>query len=172
MGSILANVAAAALQPKSKNENDQAGDEAISIAGSEGNAVSFGACCMPVPGDRIMAFVSADKGVVIHRGKCPNVREFRKHPDRCIDVTWAPITKGMFHVGIRVLTRNVPGVLANISTSIGEAGSNIEAVAQPDTNPETATLLFEVSVKDRDHMARVMRRLRRNPNVIKVNRTP
>ena len=154
LGSILPNIAAAALQPKSKNENDPGGEEAISIAGSEGNAVSFGACCLPVPGDRIMAFVSADKGVVIHRGKCPNVREFRKHPDRCIDVTWAPITKGMFPVGIRVLTRNVPGVLANISASIGEAGSNIEAVEQPDTNPETATLLFEISVKDRDHMAR------------------
>ena len=170
LGSILPNVAAVALQPKSKNENEQASDEAITIEGSEGNAVSYGACCLPVPGDRIMAFVSADKGVVIHRGKCPNVREFRKHPDRCIDVTWAPITSGMFPVGIRVLTRNVPGVLANISASIGEAGSNIEAIEQPDTNPETATLLFELSVKDRDHMARVMRRLRRNPNVMKVSR--
>lgn len=172
LGSILASVAAGRLQPDSKREGDQVTDEAISIAGSEGSAVSFGACCMPVPGDRIMAFVSADRGVVVHRGRCPNVREFRKHPDRCVDVTWAPITKGVFPVGIRVVTRNVPGVLANISASIGEAGSNIEAIEQPETNPETATLMFELSVNDRDHMARVMRRLRRNPNVLKVNRTP
>ncbi|HKJ16700.1 MAG TPA: bifunctional (p)ppGpp synthetase/guanosine-3',5'-bis(diphosphate) 3'-pyrophosphohydrolase [Xanthomonadales bacterium] len=170
LGSILANVAAARLQPENKSQDDEVTDEAISIAGSEGSAVSFGACCLPVPGDRIMAFVSADKGVVVHRRNCPNVREFRKHPDRCVEVTWAPITSGMFPVGIRVITHNVPGVLANISASIGEVGSNIETIEQPETNPETATLMFQLSVRDRDHMARVMRRLRRNPNVLKVSR--
>jgi (p)ppGpp synthase/HD superfamily hydrolase len=61
-------------------------------------------------------------------------------------------------------------VLASISTSIGEADSNIERVAQPDANPETATLLFTISVRDRDHMASVLRRLRRNSNVLRVNR--
>ncbi len=64
----------------------------------------------------------------------------------------------------------MPGVLANISASIGEAGSNIEKVEQPEANPETATLLFTISVRDRDHMARVMRRLRRNRNVMRVAR--
>jgi (p)ppGpp synthase/HD superfamily hydrolase len=85
-------------------------------------------------------------------------------------VDWAPITKGLFPVAVRIIALNTPGVLANISTSIGEAGSNIETVAQPEANPETATLLFTISVKDRTHMARVIRRLRRNSNVIRVNR--
>jgi guanosine-3',5'-bis(diphosphate) 3'-pyrophosphohydrolase len=117
-----------------------------------------------------MAYVSTDKGLVVHRVQCSNVREFRKHPDRCVDVSWAPITKGMFPVAVRIVARNTPGVLASISTSIGEADSNIERVAQPDANPETATLLFTISVRDRDHMARVLRRLRRNSNVVRVNR--
>ena len=73
-------------------------------------------------------------------------------------------------LAVRILARNTPGVLASISTSIGEAGSNIERVAQPDANPETATLLFTLSVRDRDHMARVLKRLRRNSNVLRVNR--
>jgi (p)ppGpp synthase/HD superfamily hydrolase len=76
----------------------------------------------------------------------------------------------MFPVAVRIIAKNTPGVLANISMSIGEAGSNIETVAQPDANPETATLLFNISVRDRDHMARVLRRLRRNINVIRVHR--
>jgi (p)ppGpp synthase/HD superfamily hydrolase len=76
----------------------------------------------------------------------------------------------MFPVAVRIMARNTPGVLASISTSIGEAGSNIERVAQPDANPETATLLFTLSVRDRDHMARVLKRLRRNSNVLRVNR--
>ncbi len=162
---------AAKLAPDSNLfPDDKDAVEALTIAGSEDSAVSFGACCRPVPGDKIMAFVSTDKGVVVHRVSCRNVREFRKHPDRCVDVAWAPITKGMFPVAVRIVARNTPGVLANISASIGEAGSNIETVAQPEANPEQATLLFTISVKDRDHMARVMRRLRRNNFVIRVNR--
>ena len=171
LGSTLANFVASKLAPGTKLlKKQQEFGEAITIAGTEGNAVSFGACCLPVPGDKIMAFVSSDRGLVVHRVTCSNQREFRKHPDRCVDVAWAPITKRMFPVAVRVVARNTPGVLANISTSIGEAGSNIETVAQPEANPETATLLFNLSVRDRDHMARVMRRLKRNGNVIRVHR--
>lgn len=172
LGSTLAALVAAKLAPESSGFPDFVeASEAITIAGSEGSALSFGACCLPVPGDKIMAYVSTDKGLVVHRVQCSNVREFRKHPDRCVDVNWAPITKGMFPVAVRIVARNTPGVLASISTSIGEAGSNIERVAQPDANPETATLLFTLSVRDRDHMARVLRRLRRNATVLRVNRT-
>ena len=171
LGSTLANVVAAKLAPDSNLfPDDKDAVEALTIAGSEDSAVSFGACCQPVPGDKIMAFVSTDKGVVVHRVSCHNVREFRKHPDRCVDVAWAPITKGMFPIGVRIIARNAPGVLANISASIGQADSNIETVAQPEANPEQATLLFTISVKNRDHMARVMRRLKRNSYVIRVTR--
>ena len=171
LGSTLGALVAAKLAPESSGSPGFAeASEAITIAGSEGSALSFGACCLPVPGDKIMAYVSTDKGLVVHRVQCSNVREFRKHPDRCVDVNWAPITKGMFPVAVRIVARNTPGVLASISTSIGEAGSNIERVAQPDANPETATLLFTLSVRDRDHMARVLQRLRRNATVLRVNR--
>ncbi len=171
LGNLLANVVAAKLSPDSglkPGSKDKA--EALTIAGSEGSAVGFGACCHPVPGDAIMGYVSAGKGVVVHRAQCRNTREFRKHPDRCLDVAWAPVTHSMFEVALRIQTRNIPGVLANISASIGQAGSNIEKVEQPEANPEAATLLFTISVHDRDHMARVMRRLRRNKNVIKASR--
>jgi guanosine-3',5'-bis(diphosphate) 3'-pyrophosphohydrolase len=168
MGSLLASVVAGKLAPE--GQHGEFSEEALTIAGSEGNIVEFGACCFPVPGDAIMGYVSAGKGIVVHRLDCRNAREFRKHPDRCINVTWAPIIKTMFQVSLRILARNNPGVLANISSSVSEAGSNIEKVEQTDTNPETATLMFNLTVHDRDHMARVMRRLRRNRNVIRVSR--
>ena len=170
LGNLLASVVAAGLAPEvsTRFTGDQA--EALSIAGSEGSAVTFAACCRPVPGDDIMGYLSAGKGVVIHRANCRNVRELRKSPDRCIDVIWAPIRRGMFAVELHLMTKNTPGVLADISASIGEVGSNIEKIEQTETNPEVATLLFIISVKDRDHMARVMRRLRRNANVLRVSR--
>jgi len=173
LGTTLANVVAAKLAPEShlpNSANVAGGDEALVIAGSEGSAVSFGACCLPVPGDRIMAYVSADKGLVVHRLSCANTREFRKHPDRCVDVVWASITQGTFPVALKSLVHNVPGVLASISMSFAEAGSNIEKITMTDSNPETATMYFNVSVDNRDHMARVLRRLRRNSKVIRVIR--
>ena len=171
LGASLANVVAAKLVPEvGVLPGARDGGEAITIAGTEGNALSFGACCTPVPGDDIMAYISVDKGLVVHRVNCANVREFRKHPDRCVAVNWAPITQGMFPVAVIIEAHNTPGVLASISSSIGEAGSNIETVAQPEANPEISTLLFNISVTDRDHMARVLRKLRRNPKVVRVHR--
>ncbi len=171
LGNLLANIVAAKLAPESGLKPGRtSAAEALTIAGSEGSAVEFAACCHPVPGDHITGYVSAGKGVVVHRNNCRNMRELRKHPDRCLDVAWAPITHNLFKVALRMTAKNVPGVLANVSGSINEAGSNIEKVEQPEANPETATLLFTISVRDRDHMARVMRRLRRNRNVMRVAR--
>lgn len=171
LGTTLAPIIAAKLAPETKLLANQEGvEEALTIAGSEGSAVSFAACCLPVPGDRIMAYVSSDKGMVVHRVSCANVREFRKHPDRCIDVIWAPLTQGMFRVAVKITAINIPGVLAGISGCIAEAGSNIEKISISESNPETSTLLFNLSVKNRDHMARVLRRLRRNSKIIRVTR--
>jgi len=171
IGAALAALVAAKLAPEAKLlANADGVEEALTIAGSEGSAVSFAGCCQPVPGDRIMAYVSSGKGIVVHRVTCSNVREFRKHPERCINVTWAPITQGMFRVAIKILANNIPGVLADISSSIAEAGSNIEKVSITESNPETSALLFSISVENRDHMARVLRRLKRNSKVIRVTR--
>ncbi len=170
LGQQLANIVAAQLVPKVKGKDDDMSSEAISIAGSEGGTVSFGNCCHPIPGDNIFGYLSAGKGIVVHRSECHNLKEFRKHPDRCLEVNWAPIVKTAFPVALRVVTKNNPGVLASISASIGEASSNIEKVEQPESNPETATLLFIVSVDDRDHLARLMRRVKRNKDVIRVTR--
>ena len=117
-----------------------------------------------------MGFLSAGKGIVVHRTHAGTYGNFANTRITAWSVKWAPIRRGMFEVALHILAKNVPGVLANISASIGEVGSNIEKIEQPEANPEIATLLFTVSVKDRDHMARVMRRLRRNRNVTRVSR--
>jgi guanosine-3',5'-bis(diphosphate) 3'-pyrophosphohydrolase len=171
LGTTLSNIVAAKLAPDSRLLAGMEGaEEALTLAGSEGSAVSFAACCLPVPGDRIMAYVSTDKGLVVHRTTCTNVRELRKHPDRCVDVIWAPITQGMFRVALRIVANNVPGALANISGSIAETGSNIERVSINESNPETSNMLFNISVENREHLARVLKRLRRNSQVLRVNR--
>ena len=93
--------------------------------------MTFAACCRPVPGDQIMGYLSAGKGVVVHRVNCRNVREFRKHPDHCIDVNWAPIRRGMFEVALHILAKNVPGVWPISRPALAKP----EAILKRSSNP-------------------------------------
>ncbi|MEE4330651.1 MAG: bifunctional (p)ppGpp synthetase/guanosine-3',5'-bis(diphosphate) 3'-pyrophosphohydrolase [Wenzhouxiangella sp.] len=171
-GDMLAKVAAHKLLPLTQRH--RATEDSISsltIGGTEGSAISYAACCHPIPGDAIMGYLSPGKGIVIHRDRCPNVAGLRKnHADRCIEVTWEPLTEGQFAVLLKLVTVNGPGVLASVSSTLGQVGANIERVEQKQSNRETATLYFVLSVTGRDQLARVMRRLKRNPNVMRVNR--
>ena len=118
-----------------------------------------------------MGYLSVGKGVVIHRDDCPNVHELQKSPERCLEVTWDHVLKDrLFHVFLKVDVINGPGVLASISSSIGKADTNIEQVMQRDTSGDSATLLFVLNVRNRVHLARVIRRLRINRDVLRVSR--
>ena len=171
-GDMLARVAAHKLLPltqRHRAEEDVA--TSLSIGGNEGSAISYAGCCHPIPGDPIMGYLSPGKGIVIHRQRCPNVNGLRKnHADRCLEVTWEPLVKGQYSVLLKLLTVNGPGVLASVSATLGQVGANIERVEQKDSTRETATLFFVLSVTGRVQLARVMRRLKRNPHVMRVNR--
>jgi guanosine-3',5'-bis(diphosphate) 3'-pyrophosphohydrolase len=144
--------------------------EKILITGAERGVLTFGACCHPIPGDEIMGFLSAGKGVVVHRADCHNVAEFRKTPDRCVAIAWDRNLQGEFKTLLKVVVDNRPGVLATIAAAIAEAGSNIENVEYQERDGSSATLQFTLEVRDRKHLAQVMRRVRRAGVVHAVHR--
>jgi guanosine-3',5'-bis(diphosphate) 3'-pyrophosphohydrolase len=144
--------------------------EAILITGAERGVLSFAACCRPIPGDQIMGFLSAGKGIVVHRLDCPNVPEFRKSPDRCVEIAWDRRVTGEYKVALKVVVDNKPGVLASVAAAIAESGSNIENVEYQERDLSAATLLFTLEVRDRTHLAQVMRRVRRAGVVHSVHR--
>lgn len=171
-GDMLAgSVANKLLSLTQRRQSGAETSTALSVGGGEGSAITHAACCGPIPGDQIMGYVSPGKGLVIHSERCHNVPELRKnHLERCIDVRWEPLVEGQFRTLVRMVTVNGPGVLASISTTLGQLGSNIESVEQRDSTRDTATLNFVISVSGRDQLARVIRRLRRNPYVMRVSR--
>ena len=171
-GDMLARVVAHKLLPLTQRRtSEEPESEVLTIGGTEGSAIEYANCCHPVPGDPIMGYLSPGKGLVIHRQRCPNVAELKKHyADRCLDVDWAPVMHGYFSLRLRIVTINGPGVLASVSATLSEVGANIERVEQPSTTRETAILHFTLAVTGRDQLARVMRRLRRNRHVLKVSR--
>ena len=172
-GDLLAQVVAGKLLPITQSLRRHTDEQAASltIGGDEGSAVLYATCCHPIPGDPVMGYLSPGKGVVIHRQRCPNVPGLQKnHADRCLEVTWEPLIHGHFSVALNLITVNGPGVLASISAALGQIGANIEQVEQSHSTRETAALRFVLSVTGRDQLARVMRRLRRNPNVMRISR--
>ena len=146
--------------------------EKILITGAERGVLSFGNCCHPVPGDEIMGYSSAGKGIVVHRLECPNMPEFRKSPERCVEIAWNRDVSGDYRVELRIIVANKPGVLAQVAAAVAEARSNIENVEYKERDLMTATLLFTIEVASRKHLADVMRGVRRLAVVNAVYRHP
>jgi (p)ppGpp synthase/HD superfamily hydrolase len=173
LGERLAPLVAKALleNPQAGTPADTARRTPIVIAGTEGMVVSYGRCCHPLPGDAIMGYLSAGRGVVIHRNVCGNLGEFRKQPHKWIAVNWEKRIDREFSVEIRVEVTNRPGALAEIAAKIGDADCNIEQVSVEEREEDTADLRFSILVKDRVHLARVIRSIRHMAVVRRVTRT-
>ena len=146
--------------------------EKIRISGAERGILSFGNCCHPVPGDDIVGYLSPGKGIVVHRVECPNVAELFKLPERRVEIGWDSEVQGDYRVELRVEVVNRPGVLATVSAAIAEANSNIDDVKYIERGIQAATLIFTIEVKNRKHLADVMRRIRNTKVVNGVYRYP
>jgi guanosine-3',5'-bis(diphosphate) 3'-pyrophosphohydrolase len=142
----------------------------LSIKGTEGMVVNFAKCCRPIPGDPIIGYLSAGRGIVIHRATCKNVGEFRDRPEKWIDVQWSDAVAREFAVDIRIEVANQRGVLATVAAAIAGQDSNIENVSIDERDGMTSTLNFTLAVRDRAHLARIMRRLRVIPNLMRIQR--
>ncbi len=133
--------------------------------------LTYAKCCYPIPGDRIVGFVSAGRGIVIHGASCKNIAEYRHHPEKLIDVQWEAKPEGEYTAEIRVEVANQRGVLATIAAAIAEMGSNIENVDIEERDGMTSSLIFTITVHDRVHLARLMRRIRSIQLVMRIYRT-
>ena len=146
--------------------------DTITIRGSEGMAVQFAPCCRPIPGDPILGFINKDKGLVVHTHDCPAIRKFRLDPEKWLDVEWEPESEHLYKANLNLTVANQPGMLAKIASGIADAGSNIDnvSVEEPDGS-SYANLYFTVQVKNRIHLAELMRGLRKIPDVVRINRS-
>ncbi len=143
---------------------------ALPIQGTEGMVVNLAKCCHPIPGDGIVGFMSAGRGVIIHTDECHNVLEDRFPAEKWIDVQWDTKPETEFPVEMRVDVANQRGVLATVAAAISEMGSNIENVSLTERDGMTSAIDLVVTVHDRDHLACIMRRLRNIQSVMRISR--
>ncbi len=153
-------------------QEDDAKPEAASlvIAGTEGVVVGYANCCHPIPGDDVMGYLSSGRGVIIHRNSCGNLINFRKQPEKWISVSWEEDIDRDFSSQVQVEALNKTGVLAEVAAMIADSDSNIAQVSVIDRHEDGTILNFLLQVKDRIHLARVMRNIKKMPNVLRVSR--
>jgi guanosine-3',5'-bis(diphosphate) 3'-pyrophosphohydrolase len=160
-------VALALVRDRPENMRRRADDhlpasqDKILITGHEKGVISFAACCLPVPGDEIMGYHTAGRGIVVHRLDCPNVAEYRKSPDRWVPIGWDREVHGDFHAALKIEVDNRPGALAQIAAGIADAKANIDRVEYIERDANVAVLRFGIEVTDRSHLADVIRKVRR-----------
>jgi GTP pyrophosphokinase len=176
LGERLAPLIARRLRPTASaasidDESAAAAPAPLAVAGTEGLLVSYARCCFPVPGDAILAHLSSGRGVIVHREECVNVNDYRKHPEKWLAVVWAEGTKRLFSSEICVEVANRMGVLAAVAAAIAGTETNIEHVELEERDAQTSALVFEVNVRDRKHLANLLRVIRRMPDVLKISRT-
>ncbi|SRR5579871_214873 len=176
LGERLAPLVARHLLPADRQETAVPGGAAgepapLAIAGTEGLVVTYARCCFPIPYDPIIAFLSAGRGVVIHRARCGNLAGWHKQPDKWLPVSWQKMPDRSFASEIKIEVRNRPGVLAAIASAIAATETNIGHLSVVERDTEASTLSFELQVRDRAQLARVIRAIRGMPEVLSVERT-
>ena len=144
----------------------------VTIYGSEGVSVQLAPCCLPIPGDGIVGQLRRDQGLVVHTADCLPAKRLRaKEPDRWIAVQWGEELNRRFDCRIRLLINNEKGILARVAAEIGESDGNITYVGMDEDDENMMTQLrFTIQVKDRVHLAHLIRNLRRVAGVNRVER--
>ena len=166
----LGNILAVLVAKKFKQDLSDS-ESGKPITGTGGLPYTFAQCCMPIPGDEIMGHITS-KGLVIHNANCFNIKDAYKDPEKYVKVEWdTSVTANLdFQTGLRIELENRQGILSEISNAVDIAGSQIDAINSEIKDDGTYLINLTVTVRDRFHLAGIMRRLKVVPNVKKIAR--
>ncbi len=141
----------------------------LQISGAEGLSVQYAKCCYAVPGDKIVGHLISGRGIVVHQRSCNNLKNYRKQPERLVEIVWADDISSDFEAEIKIEVDNRPGALASIATKISRADSNIDNIKIDDEGTRSNMYIL-LRVKDRQHLASIMSTLKKLPFVKKISR--
>ncbi|MBT3513043.1 MAG: bifunctional (p)ppGpp synthetase/guanosine-3',5'-bis(diphosphate) 3'-pyrophosphohydrolase [Nitrosomonadales bacterium] len=145
--------------------------DVITIKGSDDMAIELASCCHPIPGDPILGYINKDRGLIIHTHDCSTIKKYNLDPERWVDVEWEPNSDILYKVSLSVLVANETGMLAKMASAIAVASSNIENVSVEESDGSNfVNINFVVQVKNRLHLAEVIRSLRKITKVSRISR--
>ena len=153
-------------------DDDAPSQGLVLIDGSEGASVQLAPCCRPIPGDDVVGYLGRGEGLMVHTGECSvGKRLFERDSERWMGVDWAEQPTRTFETAVTLLVNNGKGVLAQVAQAVSEAEADITHIEMGnEPAAETTELQLLLSVRDRLHLADVMRALKRSPAVLRVSR--
>ena len=140
------------------------------IEGTEGMLLNFAPCCHPIPGDPIVGLLKAGKGIMVHVEACKRVVKFLHQPAHCVPLRWSTNVSGDFRVTVAVVVENERGVLAIMALAISDAEGNIDDIRVDDREGHFYKVTFQLLVKNRSHLAKILKNLRQVSQVVKITR--
>ena len=142
----------------------------VVIDSSESLILQYARCCHPIPGDPILGHVSPGKGLVVHLESCHNLKEIRNHPEKCISLSWSLSAEGEFPVEIKVECTPERGFIAALASRITDQDATIETINTTEKDAYTSVVDVVLTVRNRVHLADIIRRARSLAAVRKVYR--
>jgi GTP pyrophosphokinase len=155
------------VPPRHKRKQSQTG---VRVKGIDDVLVRVARCCNPVPGDRIIGFVTRGRGVSVHRHDCPNARELTRTPERILDVAWDTESVATYHVEIKVEAVDRPKLLYEISTVLAEAGVNILSASVNRDKQGISNLRFLFELGNMEQLDPILSEIRRINDVFSAER--
>ncbi|WP_372614019.1 bifunctional (p)ppGpp synthetase/guanosine-3',5'-bis(diphosphate) 3'-pyrophosphohydrolase [Halomonas sp.] len=142
----------------------------IVIHGAEGMVITFARCCHPLPGDPIIGHLSAGRGIVVHRVECRNISDFRNDPDTLFTLEWAEDIDEEFPAALRLEAESRRGLVAELASLVTDAEANIEHISIEERDARLSTVDLTLAVRNRVHLARLIKRLRNLPHIGRISR--
>ncbi|MFN3816760.1 RelA/SpoT family protein [Brevundimonas sp.] len=175
VGILFPKLKASGPEPVEKKRIESGSDARLYVRGGglrPGVSIHFGACCSPVPGDRIVGIIEPDKGLTVHTIDCNSLADFADDDTVWTDLQWTPQAEQDAVASTRLVAtmRNAPGVLGQVATVIGEAGGNILNLNMTHRQQDFFDMEIDVEVADARHATQIIAALRANPSVDTVER--
>lgn len=142
----------------------------VVIDPSNGLLLQYARCCHPIPGDPILGYVSPGKGLVIHRETCRNLLEIRKNTEKCMPLSWSSSVRREFPVELKVEITPERGFIAALASRVTQADATIEKISVDEKDVYTSIVDLVLTVRDRVHLADILRRARSLTNVRRIYR--
>lgn len=168
---LLAKQIAKSLGESAKKELSEAQiAHPLVIKGTEGLAITYAKCCRPIPGDHIAGLMKTGQGIIVHLVHCPKLEKYHQQPDKYVTLMWEDKVEGDFSVDLKIDLVNRRGTLASLTLAISEAESNIENIRAHESDRNYFHVDVTISVRNRLHLARILRKIRKRKDVIRVVR--
>jgi GTP pyrophosphokinase len=142
----------------------------VRVRGVDNALVRFSRCCTPLPGDRIVGYVTRGRGVAVHRADCPNMAFLRSHPERLLEVEWESLQNGSYPVEVEVEAFDRVGLLKDVLAAIAESRTNVVSVNARVRKDKVAIVNIVLDVHNLEQLRSVVQKVSQVSDVFNVER--